>query len=304
MNKGEGRPDSLTLAAFFLFVLLGGANFVAVRFSNRALEPFWGAGLRFGLAAMIFFAVLAARRLPIPKGRALVGAVLFGILNFAAGYALVYWGFLEAPAGLGSVILALVPLLTLLLASLHGLEAFHWRGLVGALLAVVGIGVMFSQGLAGDVSLASILALVAGAACIAESGIVIKKFPRTDPITTNAVAMAVGSPLLLLLSLFSGERWAIPSKTETWITLAYVVFLGSVGLFILVIYVLKRWTASATSYSFVLFPVVATSLGALIGGEPIRAGVLIGGFIVMAAVYFGAISAPSEAPQLDRSGPD
>lgn len=34
---------------FATVVLVGGGNFVAVRFSNRELAPFWGAGLRFAL---------------------------------------------------------------------------------------------------------------------------------------------------------------------------------------------------------------------------------------------------------------
>ncbi|MDQ1595041.1 MAG: hypothetical protein QOH40_1597, partial [Arthrobacter pascens] len=36
------RVQRLTLAAFSVAVLLGGANFVAVRLSNQELAPFWG----------------------------------------------------------------------------------------------------------------------------------------------------------------------------------------------------------------------------------------------------------------------
>lgn len=47
----------------------------------------------------------------------------------------------------------------------------------------------------------------------------------------------------------------------------YLVTLGSVGLFMLVLEVVKRWTASATSYLFVLFPVATLALGALLADE-------------------------------------
>ena len=56
----EGLPpdrlvsDRLALGAFSGAVVVGGSNFVAVRYSNRELDPLWGAGLRFGLAAVVF----------------------------------------------------------------------------------------------------------------------------------------------------------------------------------------------------------------------------------------------------------
>lgn len=278
-------------------VLLGGSNFVGVRFSNRELAPFWGAGLRFALAALILMSVVAARRLKLPTGKAFVGAALFGTLNFAGAYALLYWGLQEIPAGLGSVVMSTVPLLTLLLVIAHRLEPFSWRGVAGALLAAAGILLMFSRHLNARPSVLSLLALVAGAACIAESGVVIKLHPRSDPITTNAVAMTIGALLLLGLSAISREQWSLPNRTETWAVLAYLVVLGSVALFMLVIFVLKRWTASATSYSFVLLPVISAAESAWLDNEPITGGLVAGAAIVIAGVYFGAISQPASADE-------
>jgi drug/metabolite transporter (DMT)-like permease len=57
-----------------------------------------------------------ALRLELPRGRGLVGAVVFGVLNFAAGFALAYLALVELHAGFGQILLALVPLATLLLA--------------------------------------------------------------------------------------------------------------------------------------------------------------------------------------------
>lgn len=52
-----------------------GTNFVAVRFSNQELPPFWGAGLRFAAAALVLSAAAALGRFPLPRGRALAGAL-------------------------------------------------------------------------------------------------------------------------------------------------------------------------------------------------------------------------------------
>jgi hypothetical protein len=42
--------------------LLAGGHAVAVRFSNRELDPMWGPGLRLSLAAVLLFALMAMLR--------------------------------------------------------------------------------------------------------------------------------------------------------------------------------------------------------------------------------------------------
>ena len=53
---------------------------------------------------------------------------------------------------------------------------------------------------------------------------------------------------------------------------------------------MQRWTASSTSYIFVLMPVVAVALGALVADERITVTTILGGGIVCAGVYLGALA--------------
>ncbi len=118
----EGRsPDALTLGTFGLLVTLGAGNVLAVKFSNDGLPPFWGAGLRFALAGLTFVGIALALRLRWPRGRQLTLNVLYGSLGFGAFYALGYWVLVRVTAGVAAVIMAVVPLGTLLLASAQGL---------------------------------------------------------------------------------------------------------------------------------------------------------------------------------------
>jgi len=151
------RPDNVTLAAFAATIVIAGSNFVAVRFSNQELPPFWGATLRFAIACALFFGVVRWRGAALPRGRALAGVAIYGALGFGAFYALMYWALVSVPAGLASVIIALVPLLTFLLAIAHGLETFRVRGLVGGLIAVAGIAVVFAEQLSGTIEVAALL---------------------------------------------------------------------------------------------------------------------------------------------------
>jgi drug/metabolite transporter (DMT)-like permease len=295
-----------TLLAFAVLVLVGGTNAVAIRFSNLELPPFWGAGSRYAAAALILWAIVLVRRIALPKGRALVGALLYGLLGTGASFAFVYWALLRVQASQAIVVLALIPLITLFLAWAHGLEALSWRRVIGALVAIVGIFIVVGAGLGTSVPVLSLLALLAGSVCVAEGSVIVKLFPQGHPVATNAVALAAGSLLLIGLSLVTGEAWILPATTTTWAVFIYLVLFGSVLMFILYLTVLTRWTASATSYSFLLFPVVTVPLAALLAGEVITTTFVIGGALGLFGVWLGAISgsppatAPNAVPVADK----
>lgn len=287
------RPDKLTLAAFVALVVCGGANAVAVRFSNAELLPFWGATLRFAAAAAILLAVVFVRRLPLPRGRALAGTLVYGALNFGLSYALLYWGLQRVQAGLTQVVLALAPLLTIFFAYAHGLEKLRWRPVVGALLSLAGMAVVFAEQISAAVPAASLVAILLSAVCIAEAGVLVKRFPQSHPVTTNAVAMTFGALMLLIMSRLRGEAVALPTQPATWAAITYLVLVGSIGLFTLFIYVVKRWTASATAYALVLMPFIAVLAGGWLRGERVTGAFGLGAALVLAGVYVGALSSAS-----------
>jgi drug/metabolite transporter (DMT)-like permease len=286
----ERRVERATAFAFAILVVLVGANVVAIRLGNRELPPLWGAGLRFALAAFIFWVLTLVRRSPLPRGRALAGAALYGLLGFAAFFAFLYYGLVRASAGLSQIVTALVPLLTMLLAVAHGLEQLRWRALGGGAIALAGIAIVFGGQAGGDVPLVSMLSLVAAAIAFAEAGIVAKLLPPADPVATNAVGTTVGAAMLLLLSMVAGERWIVAAQTATWISLIYLVTLGTVVIFLLFLYLTKHWKASSVSYQFLFTPFVGVTLGAILLGEPLTPLLVVGGTLVLAGVYVGALA--------------
>lgn len=292
-SPGErGRPDALTLAAFAAFVLLVSANVVAIRFTNRELPPLWGGGTRFAAAGVLFLGYVLVRRLPFPRGRALAGSLLFGALQFGLGFALGYWALLEVPAGLASIVLALVPLFTLVFASVAGLERLRARGLLAALVALGGVAVMFGERADGELPIPHLLAAVGAAACFALVPVVVKLFPQVHVATNNAIGMLTGTLILLALSAATGERAVIPEMPATWIAQLYLVLPGSVGVFASLLFVLQRWAATAVSYQAVLSPVASIALAAWLLGEPVTGGLFLGGALVLIGVYVGALAGP------------
>lgn len=285
----RNNPQLAVFVAFGLLVLIGGINFVAVRFSNQELAPFWGAGLRFSAASLLLFIFVYLRGLSLPKGRTLVGAILYGILNFGATYAFVYVALVQISAGLAAVIMSLVPLITIFLAFLQGLEKIKLRVIIGGLIAAGGVALLFNNQLSINAPTIYILAMVAGAVAAAETGVVVKKFPKSDPVVTNAVGMGVGAGLLLILAIISKEPLLIPEMFSTWVALSYLVFIGSISMFMLYLFVLSKWTASATSYMLVLTPIVAVLASAWLEKTTISIVFLISSVLVLVGVYIGAL---------------
>lgn len=295
-NELRGGQDPATLTAFLAAVTIAGGNAPAIRYvSCRTceLDPFWGAAMRFMLASAIFAVIARTLRTGAPRGRALHGAVLFGVLQFGAGFGLVYWGLVRAPAGLGQVLIACVPLVTFGLALAHRQERFRWEGLVGAALALGGIAVVFNSGLDAGVPLRSMLAILAGALCWAEALVVVKGFPQLHPAAMNTIAMGVGAIVLLALSAIFGESFVVPESASTWEAQAYLVIAGSIGVFWLYVFVLRRWTASAASYQLVLIPLVTVPVSAWLQDERITASFAAGSVLVLVGVYIGALRRPS-----------
>ena len=294
------KPDRLTLAAFFLAVLLAGANGLAIGFSNDELPPYWGATLRFFAAGAVCALIAAIRRLPIPRGRALVGMVMYGTIAIGLSFGFLYWALVEAPTGVGVLILALVPLLTLMLAVIQRVEPYRWVAVVGALVAAAGVFIISADQLSGSVPILPLVAVLGAALGIAESNVIIKRLPEVHPITTNAIAMLTGATLLAIVSLALGETWVLPQTAVTWVAIGHLVLVGTVVVYALGLFVLTRWTASAASYLHILLPLVAVPLGAIFRAERVSPLFLLGALVVMAGVYIGVVMGSRErepAPQ-------
>jgi len=271
------------------------------------LAPFWVGTSRFALAALAFWVLVFLRKFPVPKGRALLGAALFGTLTVGLAFALIGWGLVATPASRYQILMATVPLLTLFLASLQGIEAITRRGVLGSLLALAGIAITVGGASTATISLPHVAAIIVAAVCMAEGGVLIKKFPPNPPVVTNAVGMTVGAIILGIVSLASGEAWTIPTQTNTWLAFIYLVVFVTVVAFLLYMFVLGKWSASGTSYGFVMIPLVTIVLASTLAGEEITANFLVGAGLVLAGVLVGALLPSRTKPVVveeckDRSG--
>jgi drug/metabolite transporter (DMT)-like permease len=281
--------NRLPILAFAAIVFLFGLNFIAVKFSNMELAPFWGASLRFFIATAILMLINRIKGISLPKGKNLFAAIMYGLLLFFATYGLLYWALLSAGAGMASVMFAAIPLITMIIASFLGLEKFSARGLAGSGVVIAGIAIIYSEQIGVDVPVISLIAVFMAAVSAAISGIIVKLTPQNSPLAMNAVGMATGAVLLLILSSIIGEPVSLPSLAETWLALAWLVF-STIVAFILFVWIVGKWSASRASYTGVLPPLITLPAAALLLGETIGLTFLGGTLLVLLGVYIGVLS--------------
>lgn len=289
VREVERRADRAGLMTFLAYSVLAGGNAVGVRFSNRELDPFWGATVRFILAATLMLIVMVGLGHRLPRGRALLGAALYGLLAFGGAFALAFYALVELEAGFGQILLSVVPLVTLVLAATQGLERFSTPAVTGALLAVAGVAIMSGFTFGADLPVLSVMAAFGSSICFAQASLTIKRFPDTHPIVVNAVGMAVGAVFLATLTAVSSSTVKLPQQADTWWAIAYMVIIGSGVVFTLYVALLDRWDASRANYGFVVIPIATVLISAWLLDEELTAGLLVGGVLVLLGVYLGAL---------------
>jgi drug/metabolite transporter (DMT)-like permease len=164
-----------------------------------------------------------------------------------------------------------------------------WKGLLGAAIVIAGISIVFMEQLRFDIPFVYLGAVLLGVISAALSGIVVKYFPRSHPIATNVVGMGIAAILLLIVSAFSRETFGLPTLLSTWLALGWLVLSSIVG-FVLMVWILSRWSATATSYIGVLTPLVTVVAASLLAGETPTLAFLGGLVFVLFGVYIGALS--------------
>ena len=264
--------------------LIWGSTFLAIRIGNEAVPPVWAATLRLSLAAPLLAALVFATRQRLPRGPALRGALLFGIFNFGANLSLLYWGERVVPSGIAAVLYATVPLSTALIAAVMGVERLVPRKLVAAVVAIVGVAIIFAGELKLDVPPEGLVAVFLAATAASLSSVFLKRAPQPSAIAANAVGAAAGAVVCITVSLVIGEDHALPTTVAAWWPIAYLTIAGSLGAYVLYTWLVQHWPVTNASMVGVVVPVIAVILGAVAKQEQRSPESYVGAAVVLIAV--------------------
>jgi len=292
----------LPLVSLLVVWVVWGSTYLAIRVVVREMPPLAAASLRFFVAGavMITVALFMDRRHGRPVLRQVLDYALVGVLLLAGGNALVMWAEKTVPSGIAALIVATVPMwLTLFDGLRPGGQPWTVRVWLGTLIGLIGVALVVRPAHGVEAGhWPAVIGLQVGALSWTIGSLYAQAIPKRLPLlSASAVEMLAGSAVLFLESRLFGEdlgRLASASSTS-WGALAYLTAFGSLVGFTAFAYCLNELPASTVGTYAYVNPVVAVTLGSLILGEPVSAGLLSGGAFILLAVLLTTARRPARA---------
>ena len=272
-------------------VVMWGSSFMFNRVAVASLPPWTIVAGRIGLAAIVLTVIVYAvgKRLPAP-GRIWAPYVIIAIVGNAVPFYLITWGQQVVESALAGILMAIMPLATLVLAHfLIAGEHLTRQRASGFAIGFAGIVLLMGPaalaGVGGDaVRIISQLAVLGGALCYALQSVLTRLIVKGDILVSAAATLIVATVVVLPVTLWLDRPWTLsPSAAST----AAVVWLG-IGPTALatVLYFMLIRSAGPTFMSLVnyLSPCVALVLGLLVMGETPRVTAYFGLALILTGI--------------------
>ncbi len=255
-------------------VVLWGSSFLLNKLALQAFTPSALVTTRLVMGALVLAALLALMKRPWPRGwRLWRSLIALGVFGNCLPFWLISWGQQEIDSGLAGILMAIMPLTTLVLAHFFVAgERMTPPRIVGFLLGFLGIVV-----LTGPEALLEIrgegtvlwfqLAVLGGAVCYAINAIMARRRPPCEPL-----AAAAG------ITLASAAIMTLPGAASPWPALDAVpldalwaiVLLGLLSTALATVIFLRLISLAGPSFMALinyLIPPWAVLIGWLIVGE-------------------------------------
>ncbi len=236
--------------------------------------------LRFSLSAVVMFALLLARREPLPRGSTLLVLVGMGALGYV-GQSFAYLTALKyASSGLVALLLYLYPVFVMLLAGLFLHERLTTIRMVALLVALIGTALTVDP--AGGQALGILLA-ISGAVIYSVYIIVgTHALKRVTVVQSSTVIFASAGAVSGVLMLLNGPQ--LPQTSTGWLAIGSIVLIATVLPVAAFLGGLERIGPTNTAMLSTLEPVVTVLLGAVWLNETLRPATLVGGGLILSAV--------------------
>lgn len=294
-SKSTSSNRLMLLICMGLVYLIWGSTYFAISIVVKTMPPLLSAGVRFLIAGIILYTTMRLFKTPRPTLRQWGSAGLVGALLLAGGNGTVMYVEQQVPSGLTALLVALVPLWTVLINGvIPGGKRPSLRVSAGVILGFGGVALLALRGGGSGAGLNPIAFLLIGSTFLWAAGSIFGSRANlpASPLMSTAVEMLVGGVVVTIGGFALGEGGAIHLNAISWqseVGLVYLILIGS-----LVAYSAYSWLiqnaapALVSTYAYVN-PVIALllgSVGAVFGGvnERLTSVAIIAAAIIIAAV--------------------
>jgi drug/metabolite transporter (DMT)-like permease len=279
------------LVALGLVSFFWGTTWLA---SKKGVEEMPGlqlAGIRQLLGGSVYTIYFLLKGYKFPNGQQLFQFIWMGILMFVISNGFTTWSLQYIPSGLGAVIGAMAPIWIAIFSVIFFRETkLNLTTVIGLLLGFGGIVIIFSDYIEAlfnsKFALGVILGIIATMTWAIGTLYTVKHARDLNAYYSLGWQMFLSGLILTGAAWITGQHVPLAQTTHvTWLSIAYLVIVGSIISFAAFLYSLKRLPPAQASIYAYINPIVAVIIGSILNNEKLNIIIAAGTLVTILGVY-------------------
>ena len=270
-----------------LFVLLWSSAFITTKPIVDNSDPFSALAFRFFFVAIGFYLFsLYLKQSIIINKKNLIESLFSGILFHGFYLGGVFYSIsIVMPTGIAALIVTLQPILTNILSGPMLGEKVTIKQWVGVLLGFIGAALVLGFDIGSNIPSFGLIATIVALISITASTIWQKKLSNNLPLSVSNFYQAVGGCLFHVLIIILFTKPYIDFTKTFIVAMSHQIFLVSFGAFTILMFLIKKNSASKTVSIFFLIPATSAMMAWIFLNESLTNLDLIGFLITSIGVY-------------------
>jgi drug/metabolite transporter (DMT)-like permease len=296
----------LPLGLLLLANGIWGSSYVVVKMALEEIPPPLLAGLRYTLASLVLWAIVAARLrgTKLPTRHDSLRLLVLGAVGVAVHGWLVFWGISLTTATDASLMIVGEVLFTTLLAIAIAREALGLPRGLGMAIGLLGVVILIAGASGEPLATAParavgdllILAGLGFEACFTVLGTRLTQ--RYDPLVVLTLSLSGSCAVWVpVIAWFVAAGNLAPPSVAAIGGVVYLALLNSVVCYLIWFGVLKTAGATLGALSLLAQPVVGSLLGIFALGDPVLPSTLVGGACVLVCLVLAPLTNPDSYPR-------
>ena len=279
---------------------LGGSAAAVTRYLVGNADPITLAILRWGIGFVVVLPVALLWRAKFPPRGDWLAVAMLGICFFGLFFVFYNIAVAYTTAARASLALSTLPVQTMIVGALLGIEPLTWRKSAGVAIAMLGVFAALATGLAAapEGAWRGEVIMTGAVLCMAFYNVWSRRFiVRSSALGFLAVGMGAGAAVLIAVGVLTGRVAALAGfDAAHWTAGIYLGIGGGALAFILWVMALQRTTPTLVANTMTVNPIAAGLLATQLVGEPITIN-LVAGLVAVFAGIFIATTDPAAKPE-------
>ena len=274
--------------------ILFGLSFTLTNIAVRDIPPISLAAGRLLIAFLMLYPLMRLNGQKMPDiGPIWIALLASGLFGNALPFALISWGQVNVQAGLTAIFMAVMPLVTILLAHVFtdDEKLDRWK-FIGVMFGLVGVIVLMGWSALNAIGddLIRQTAILLAAVCYAINAIITRKLTRLPRWSAMSALMFAGSLWLVPVSLMVDGPWQISPSLPSGLSLLALAIGPTAIATVMILRIVDRQGASFLSQINFLVPIVGMVFGVLMLNESFPANAYVALLIILAGIGISRLS--------------